>query len=183
MSRNKKSRLILGIIFWITIYFITRSQKFETDKNPYLLGIIYAVFIGHIWYEGIYKKKSIENKKTEIKSKHLTQLKNKQIDFTPQINIEDLPTELIEFIPLFKKWGIDNKLLREDLYENAKQDDLFELKLIEKKREIIEKWTGVDTSNPEISKALKLTLKSYDDLGLWTWETKKQAQQPKTKMV
>ena len=89
------------------------------------MAIIYAVFIGHIYYEGIYKKKKIENKKSEIKNKHLTELKNKQSDLTPKIKTEDLPSELVEFIPIFKKWGIDNKILKNDLYETAKQNELF----------------------------------------------------------
>lgn len=173
MDKKKQIRLILGTIFWVAIYFITKSQRFETDKNPYLMAVIYAVFIGHICYEGIYKKKKIENKKAEIKIKHLTELKNKQNDFTPKINSEDLPSELIEFIPVFKKWGIDNKMLRDDLYENAKENELFKLKSVENKRKIIEKWVE-DNSDiiPDVSKALNLTLKSYDELGLWTWETK-----------
>ncbi len=172
MSRKKQIRLFLAAIFWIAIYFIAKSQKFEMDKNPYLMGIIYAVFIGHIWYEGIYKKKKIENKKTEIKSKHISELKAQQTGFIPEINNEFLPTELVEFIPLFNKWGIDNKMLRDDLYENAKQDELIELKSIENKRGIIEKCIENNSDNQNISKALNLTLKSYDDLGLWTWETK-----------
>ena len=173
MDRKKQIRLILGAIFWIAIYFITKSQRFESDKNPYFMAIIYAVFIGHIFYEGIYKKKKIENKKSEIKNKHLAELKNKQSDLTPKINTEDLPSELVEFIPVFKKWGIDNKILKNDLFENAKKSELFELKSIENKRDIIEKWIENNSGeNPNISKALNLTIKSYDELGLWTWDAK-----------
>lgn len=171
MSRKKQIRLFLALIFWVVLYFIVKSQRFEADKNPYLMGIIYAVFIGHIWYEGIYKKNKIENKKVEIKSKHLLELKAQQTNFIAEINNEDLPTELIEFIPLFKKWGIDNKMLRADLYENAKQDELIALKSIEDKREIIEEWIENNADNHNISKALSLTLTSYDELGLWAWET------------
>ncbi|MFD2914864.1 hypothetical protein [Psychroserpens luteus] len=172
MNIKKQIRLIFTMLFWIAIYFIVKSQKFESEKNPYLTVFIFAFFIGHIWYEGIYKKKKIENRKTEIKSKHLTELKNKQADFITKINKQDLPTELREFIPLFQKWGIDNKMLREDLYENAKEDELFELKSIENKREIIEKWIESNTNNLDISQTLNLTIKSYDDLGLWTWNKK-----------
>ncbi|WP_299107111.1 hypothetical protein [uncultured Winogradskyella sp.] len=173
MDKKKQIRLILVAIFWIVIYFITKIQKFESVKNPYFMATIYAVFIGHIFYEGIYKKKKIEHKKNEIKANHLAELKNKKSDLTPKINNEDLPTELIEFIPIFKKWGIDNKILKKDLYENAKHSELFELKSIENKRDIIEKWIKNSSyDNPNISKALNLTLESYDELGLWTWETK-----------
>ena len=172
MSRKKQIRLFLVLIFWVALYFIVRSQRSETDKNPYLMGIIYAVFIGHIWYEGIYKKNKIESKKAEIKSKHLSELKAQRTDFIPEINSENLPTELVEFIPLFKKWGIDNKMLRADLYENAKQDELVALKSIENKRKVIEEWIENHSENHNISKALSLTLTSYDELGLWTWETK-----------
>ena len=170
MTRKKQIRIFLGVIFWIAIYFIARSQRFEADKNPYLMAVMYAVFIFHIGYEGIYKKKKIENKKNEIKSRHLSELKSKMTDITPEINTDDLPTELTELIPLFKKWGIENKMLREDLYENAKKDELIELKSIENKREIIEKWIEINSDNQKVSKALNLTLKSYDELGLWTWE-------------
>ncbi len=173
MDRKKQIRLILGVIFWIVIYFITKSQRFESDKNPYLMAIIYAVFIGHIYYEGIYKKNKIDNKKTELKNKHLTELKSKINDFTPRITPEDLPSELAEFIPIFKKWGIDNKILKNDLHENAQKSELFELKSVENKRNLIEQWIENNSDNsPNISKAISLTLESYDQLGLWTWETK-----------
>uniref|UniRef100_UPI00404ABB79 hypothetical protein n=1 Tax=Flavobacterium sp. TaxID=239 RepID=UPI00404ABB79 len=174
MNRKKQIRLILIAVFWIAIYFISKSQRFASDKNPYFMVIIYSVFIGHIIYEGIYEKKKIEDKKSEIKNKHLAELKNKQSDLTPKINSEDLPSELVEFIPVFKKWGFDNKILKNDLYESAKQHELFELKSIENKRDIIEKWIENNSDDkPDISKAMNLTLESYDELGLWTWETKK----------
>ncbi len=171
MSRKKQIRILLTVIFWTVIYFIARSQRFEIDKNPYLMGIIYAFFVGHTLYE-VFKAKKIENKKSEINSKHLKELKSQQVNFVPNISNKDLPNDLIEFIPLFKKWGIDHKMLREDLYENASHDELLELKSIENKREIIEKWIEEDKNDSPVSKALGLTIKSYDELGLWTWETK-----------
>ena len=64
-------------------------------------------------------------------------------------------------------------MLRNELYENAKQNELIELKSVENNRDLIEKWVENNSdNNPDISKALNLTLKSYDELGLWTWETK-----------
>ena len=172
MRLKKEVRLIITILFWGGIYLLARSQRFELDKNPYIMGVIFLVFTGHILYEGVYKKNKIESKKNEIKGKHLNELKSNLNELTPEITPNELSTELSEFIPIIKKWGIDNKILREDLYENSSNSELIELKSIETKRDVFEKWISENQEKENTIKALNLTLKSYDDLGLWTWKSK-----------
>ena len=71
---------------------------------------------------------------------------------------------------LFEKWGIEPKILREDLYENATKEELLALKTIEVNRETIDSWL-INDDLPELeSKAVALTVKAYDELGLWTWK-------------
>lgn len=173
MKLKKEARLIITIIFWGGIYLLARSQRFELDKNPYIAGIVFLVFIAHILYEGVYKKNKIESRKKEVKGKHLDELKSNLNKLTPEIKTGELPTDFEEFIPIIKKWGIENKILREDLYENSSNNELLELKSIESKRDFFEKWISENQENENVVKALSLTLKSYDDLGLWTWNQNK----------
>lgn len=105
MKLKKQLRLLVVIIFWGGLYLLIRSQKFELDKNPYIMGVIFISFIGHILYEGIYKKNKIESKKNETKKNHLDELKSNLTDFTPEIKTDILSDELIEYMPIIKKMG------------------------------------------------------------------------------
>jgi len=170
MTLIKKFRLIVITLFWIAIYFIARSQKFEVDKNPYAMAVLFAFLAGHIYYENVYRKGKIDSKKSEIKSKHLGELKSNIKDYNPNIAIDKIPSELNNLIPIILKWGVNNKMLRENLYENAEKSELLELKSIESQKENLQEWIESNQDEEETIKAINLTLKSYDDLGLWTWE-------------
>ncbi|MEP0265604.1 hypothetical protein [Dokdonia sp.] len=136
------------------------------------MNAIYIFFIGHIAYEGIYRKNKIDSKRKEVKSRHLNELKSNLSNFTPKIATGKLPSGLTKFIPIIKKWGVDNKILREDLYENSENNELLILKSIESKRDVLEEWINENPEEQNTIKAINLTLKSYDDLGLWTWKSK-----------
>jgi hypothetical protein len=136
------------------------------------MGGIYLGSIGHIAYEGFYKKKKIDSKRSEIKEKHLNELKSNLLNFTPKIATASLTEYLKEFIPIIEKWGIDNKILREDLYENSENSDLLHLKTIEVQRDAFEQWIDENPDELPTIKAIHLTLQAYDELGLWTWKSK-----------
>ncbi len=169
MTLTKKLRLLIITLFWVAIYFLAKSQRFESDKNPYLMAILFAFLAGHIYYENVYKKDKIDSRKKEVKNKHLDELKSNLKDYTPEIAIKKLPSELIQLAPLIQKWGVSNKILRDNLYDNSPKSELLELKSIESKKEDLEKWIEANQDEEETIQAIKLTLKSYDDLGLWTW--------------
>jgi hypothetical protein len=70
---------------------------------------------------------------------------------------------------LVLKWGIDNNILRTDLYDHSTNSDLSELKKIESKTDIITNWIKSDSRVGIKKRALQLTLDAYNELGLWTW--------------
>jgi|GEM_PF-2579340 len=172
MKINKTTKLLLVLVFWGSIYLIIKNQRFKIDKHPLYKPLIGVLLLGHIGYEGIYKKNKIESKKKEVKKKHLDELNSEIENYKPTIKPENVPNELVFLIPLIEKWGLNNNMLRAELYDKASKKELLELKSIENKREDIENWIKVesesDTQNS--SEAFELTLKAYDDLGLWTWK-------------
>jgi len=171
MKIDKKTKLFLVFLFWGAIYLFIRIQKLEVDKHPLYKPLMGVILLGHIGYEGIYKKNKIQSKKKEVKKKHLNELNSEIENYKPTIKSESVPNELVYLIPLVEKWGLNNNMLREELYDKASKKEPLELKSIENKREDIENWIKVESENDTLnsSEAFDLTLKAYDDLGLWTW--------------
>lgn len=162
---------MLVIIFWATLYLLFRFLRAESNENNYVKGILILPVLIHIFYEGIYKEHKIKSKRKEVKEKHLRELKSNLVAYTPKIATAKLPHELQTFIPIIEKWGIENKLLRENLYEHASQEELLALKQIENSRESFENWVLEHENDETTTKAIEMTLQSYNDLGLWTWKT------------
>jgi len=67
MKISKKTKLFLVFIFWGSIYLFIKIQKLNVDKHPLYKPLMGIVLLGHIGYEGIYKKKKIDSKKKEVK--------------------------------------------------------------------------------------------------------------------
>jgi len=148
---------------------IAYNLRISYHKDPLLLSLVFLVLSSHIYYE-TYKKR----KETEIlddsKNKKLEKLKkNPKL----QIVLSNVPEELVEYIDVISQWGIGNKLLREDLYEKSSQQDLYILKnFIDSKFDIINYYIA-NLEDKNTKNALRLTLKAYNDLGLWTWDCNK----------
>lgn len=169
---SKEIRLILLIVFYGAIFLAVKTRKLFFDDSIYIKILIWILLIIHVFYEGLYKEYKIEKKKENIKQKHYVELQSRLEEFTPKIKPSVLPKELIGFIPIIEKWGIDNNMLRNLLYEKASKEELKQLKTIESQSAIIETWINENPQEFQEVKALELTQQSYDDLGLWTWQSK-----------
>lgn len=169
---RKDIRLLSILILLICFIVFIKASKFF-DENGYIKAVIGIIFIVYMLYEGIYKRIKIDNKKEDVKKAQVTELLSRLDEFTPKINPSVLPNELMKFTPIIEKWGVDNKILRNMLYEKSSNKELKELKTIELHKEAIEKWMINNPEKREEVNAFKLTQKAYADLGLWTWEVGK----------
>jgi hypothetical protein len=159
---------ITSIIFWIVVYFLGRSERFNPDKDPRITYALWMVIGGYIVYESYTQGRNNKTNKKKRKAQLSELLKNRK-RYEPKIIERNIPEELHEHIPLVLKWGIDNKILRTELYDNSTDSDLNELKKIESKTDKITIWIKSDSSAEIEKKAFQLTLDAYNELGLWTW--------------
>lgn len=155
----------IGVLFWLSIYFILRKIRFKWEENPLLVSIVIMGFIVHIfiYYSRISK---LNKKKENIKINNVNHLKK-----SVKLNLDSsvLPSHLSGLIDEIEKWGVENELLRSDLYENSTREELIEFKnKIELKVSQIEDY--IENGNESLEKkAVQLMLQAYNDLGLWTW--------------
>ena len=167
ITTKNKRRIFnaISFVFWLAIYLMLRKVRFKWEENPILVSIIITGLIIHVFiYQGRLSK--IKKKRLEIKSNNISGLKK---DNQLILDKTQLPTELSSLKVLFEKWGIQNDLLREDLYENTSREELLEFKNeIEPFLNQIENYLKNEQKTSEYQ-AILLTHKAYGDLGLWTW--------------
>ena len=170
---NKKTRRnvirICALIFWIVLALLARSERFKLDKDPYIYAILAISFIGYIVYENFYRLPKIEQIKKSTKEQQLATLLKEKDQYTPKLNFVNIPEELHSYIPIATKWGINNKILREHLFNSADNSELLALKEIESKIDIITSWAENKGDHTSEKNAFLLTLEAYNELGLWTW--------------
>ena len=173
MDKKTRKNIIRALAgaFWLVLLVLARSQRFKTEKNPYIYAIIGISMVGLLIYENFYRLPKIEKTKNALQDNQLKLLLERRHEYEPEINPEQVPEAYHCLIPLVKKWGISNNILREHLYESANDEELLELKKIEKESDSIKSWIDEsDKKSTEIT-SFKLTLAAYNELGLWTWKT------------
>ncbi|MEQ9164896.1 MAG: hypothetical protein RLO12_01455 [Fulvivirga sp.] len=167
-TRRNIIRVLAGI-FWIALAIMAKSQSFKPEKDPYIYAVLVISFVGYLIYENFYRLPKIEKVKETTRNNQLEQLLERKLEYEPKINPMIVPETFRDFIPLAKKWGIDNRILREHLYESANDSELLELKKIEIESKSIKQWIE-STERTSETTAFSLTLQAYSELGLWTWE-------------
>lgn len=172
-KKTRRNILRIGVLlFWAALIILARSERFKADKDPYVYAIVALSFVGYIIYENFFRLPKIEQTKRDTRVKQLSDLLGEKEKYQPKIKKENVPTDFQVYIPIAMKWGLDNKILREHLYESANHSALIELKKIEIDKEKITDWVVTGELSNEKS-AFKLTLNAYDELGLWTWDNAK----------
>ena len=172
MDKRKKRNIIRigALMFWSILYILVKIKSFIPDQDGYIYATIAISFVGYLIYENFYRLPKIKNKKMETREHQLTTLINEKDKYEPKINSTNLPADLQNYIPIITKWGVSNKILREHLYESTEDIELFELKKIEADMDRIKKWLEEENGKSYEKQAFELTIKAYDELGLWTWD-------------
>lgn len=168
LSTKNKRRIFdaISFVFWLAMFLMLRKVRFKWEENPILVSIIITGLIIHLF---IYQSRlsKLKKRKLEIKSNNINAIKK---ETQLSLDRKALPTELSQLKDMFEKWGVQNDLLREDLYENTTRDELLELKNeIEPFLSQIESFLKSEQNTSEYQ-AVLLTHQAYNDLGLWTWE-------------
>ena len=168
MDKSVKKKIfgIISLVFWVCMFLIARKIRFQWKENPILVTIMLTGLVVHIfWYQN--KLSKLKKEKKKIKADNTEILKTKiKLDLDPK----SFPEKITHLHLIAEKWGVDNEVLREDLYENTHNDELWELKeLVEREKEQLEEYLLTPIESPEFN-ALRLTFQAYNDLGLWTWE-------------
>lgn len=176
MNKQVKRKIIraLAVLFAIALAIMVKNQRFKSEKDPIIYTIVVTSFLGYLIYENLYRLPKIEKTKEEARKNQLESLLERKHEYVPRINRDFVPDTFRRFIPLAEKWGIENKILREHLYESSNDSELLELKKIETENDSIKHWIESTETSPETS-AFNLTLEAYNELGLWTWEQKVRA--------
>ena len=172
-TKKKGTYLILGILGLIILRFAYGHYRANSLNDPYSYSV-FIIILGIIGLIYIYKKNKNEKEKNELKYRKVEELKSNIDLYKPKIKTQNLPLTMKKYMSIFEKWGIKNRTLRENLYENSDYDELIELKSVEKIRNEMENFISMNDNQKTNEKvAIKLTLKAYNELGLWSWETKK----------
>ena len=173
---NKRTRRniirVLAGIFWVTLAILGRSERFNPDKDPYIYAVLAISFIGYLIYENFYRLPKIKKTKEVTRNNQLEELLGRIHEYEPKINPGKVPEDFKGYIPLVKKWGINDKILREHLYDSASDTELLELKKIETHSDSIKRWMNESNERTAEIIAFNLTLDAYNELGLWTWDDK-----------
>tara|TARA_R110002124_G_scaffold2065_2_gene13406 strand:- start:2321 stop:2779 length:459 start_codon:yes stop_codon:yes gene_type:complete len=150
------------------MFLISIKQRPTYARNPIVYSILVLGISANIIYE-YYRNKKEEKDLLQIKN---NKIKKSNKNYQPIIKAEDTPEDLLHFINIINVWGTNNKILREYLYEKSDNQDLISLKNFVDNNIVIINSHINNNENKKISRALKLTLKAYNELGLWTWEKK-----------
>ncbi|AKP52857.1 hypothetical protein [Cyclobacterium amurskyense] len=164
----KRISSIIFFIFCMSMFLISIKQRPTYARNPIFYSILVLGISANIIYE-YYKNKKEEKDLLQIKN---NKIKKSNKNYQPIIKAEDTPEDLLQFINIINVWGTNNKILREYLYEKSDNQDLISLKNFVDNNIVIINSHINNNENKKISRALKLTLKAYNELGLWTWEKK-----------
>lgn len=167
-SKSFRENKTLGIVLiFIPIIGLLVLRFFDANVIAYYISVFSAIII---WTVAFIKNMVAEKLSIASKEKELIKLKSNSQSYKLKINSDKIPTQFASYIYIFEKWGVKNPLLRDDLYEEASEDELKQLKSIEiiipELKKYISNYNGIDYVEKE---AIKLTLKAYHDLGLWTW--------------
>tara|TARA_R110001599_G_scaffold161053_17_gene349155 strand:+ start:27331 stop:27840 length:510 start_codon:yes stop_codon:yes gene_type:complete len=164
----KRISSIIFFIFCMSMFLISIKQRPTYARNPIVYSILVLGISANIIYE-YYRNKKEEKDLLQIKN---NKIKKSNKNYQPIIKAEDTPEDLLHFINIINVWGTNNKILREYLYEKSDNQDLISLKNFVDNNIVIINSHINNNENKKISRALKLTLKAYNELGLWTWEKK-----------
>jgi len=168
MNRKVKRKIIYHALFYFLIIVAFKIRSLNPNKDLLITYSLWIIIGAYIIYES-YKQFKINKTKKEKGKEHVSRLLMNRKRFEPKIITSNIPEDLKEHIPLLLKWGISNKILRTDLFENSTDSDLKELKKIESKTDLITNWINSDSNADIEKKAFQLTLDAYNELGLWTW--------------
>jgi len=165
---KKKIIWFVSAIFWVSMFVIAKKVRFQWKENPYLVSILLLGLLIHLfWYQS--KLSKLKKQKQKIKLEN-TEILKKEIIL--QLDPNSFPKGLAHLCQISEKWGVENSLLRENLYEKSHNDELWELKdNIESSKKLIEDYLKQPNDSIEFN-SLQLTFQAYNDLGLWTWSNK-----------
>jgi len=158
---------VLSVISWMALLIIAYEQKKSFHKDPLTNTLLFLVIVIHIIHEN-YRKKKKDGILEALKNQNIEKLKKYK---HPLFEEDDFPGDFKPYKEVINMWGIKNKTLRQDLYEKSNKQDLIMLKnFIEVNHDKITNHHDYP-KDKKLKDALNLTLKSYNDLGLWTWDS------------
>lgn len=170
----KRIQIKLVFRFLAVLILVFAYGYFRVNQHDPIIYSIFLIIICGIWIFYEFKRRKKDRLEKINEKERIQRLKLKIDSYRPSINAENLPREFIEYIPLFEKWGNKNSTLRADLYKNSNNSELLELKSIESIQVELENYISENKNIDSVEKkAIKLTLKAYNDLGLWTWNDNK----------
>ncbi len=144
-------------------------------KNQYFIIelALFTSFLVYLYYQWFYKQPKEEQKSKKKKLNqiqyHLRRLKK----YTPDLNKEKLPQNFIPLIPFIEIWGIKNEVVRNYYIELSTENELLKFKeTIEPIIQDIKSWLTSQPNKTKEKDAVELTLNTYYQLGLWTWDNK-----------
>ena|SRR5690554_57584 len=156
---------VIFFILFIPMFLMSIKQRPTYSREPILYSILVLGISANLIY-GYYRNKKAEKHSLQIKNNEVKKLTK---NYQPIVKAENIPEELLQYIKIINLWGTNNKILREYLYEKSDKRDLIPLKkFVDNNLDLISRHIKT-SENQQISKALKLTLTAYNELGLWTW--------------